>query len=719
MRKATCKYRRQPVNLPSPVLPPPVLPTPSTVEHCDTTASLPSVGHSDEASVSASQIADHGVPNKVVSTKQSSLKTSHRFTKGRIFGQSHWMNKLYRFVEIHRISLNCYFDDTSDTYKLQDRCKRLAHVLKGPHTLEPTNRQIGDIDIKSLVTSRAICDQLLGLYFGAFNPIYGVLHKPTFIRELDAYWHGDSAANEIFLSKLLLTLSIGTAIYSGPDAKSLRKALSVAASDVVLTHQAWQCVPATKHALTEDTLQVSLLSLIARQCSSISVGGENVWITAGTLLRTAMAMGFHRDPIHLGRISIFKAEMRRRIWYGIVEILIQTSLDNGQSPLLATEEWDTAAPADVDDENLAEDMLSPPVSRPLDQFWTQSTAQCALVRSLPLRLRIAKDLNGIQSDLSYEQTLELGKKLNDECLANSKLAGPCKRSSLDLDELRQNLLQLKLVDTLTRRFLLSLHTSFSQKSIQDPAFYFSRHVCLDSALKIWTYVTPTRLPSPSSPNLTHLNNRQQSSTSEAQDEYTLLKLRSCGTFKSIFQDSTTTVCLELTQRLLEDPSIAFSGFLHGRQLMPPMLKELHEMVKDSVGIHKGRIWEGETNIKGFVFFATALAQADAMICHGGKGAAVQGDFGDDRIEQDLLQAQKKGFEEALRILESLVAETEAGGVKAGKDENLRTKSYGDGKSRHSGAGGIREDSFSDLSAPTEQEPLEPLFLRSSELSGDF
>ncbi|KAG4219876.1 hypothetical protein PC116_g31645, partial [Phytophthora cactorum] len=122
-----------------------------------------------------------------------------------------------------------------------------------------------------------------------------------------------------------------------------------------------------------------------------------------------MLMGLHRDPAHLRHISIFTGEIRRRLWYGILEILAQSSVDCGQLPGLTSEEWDTAIPANIDDGELAEDLRSRPMSRSLDEAWTQNSVQCGLARSLPLRLRIINAVNGLRTEMSYEKVLETEK----------------------------------------------------------------------------------------------------------------------------------------------------------------------------------------------------------------------------------------------------------------------------------------------------------------------
>ncbi|KAF7556998.1 hypothetical protein G7Z17_g1009 [Cylindrodendrum hubeiense] len=560
-----------------------------------------------------------------------------RFTKSRLFGQSHWMNKIHQdFDDINRISSSWYFDDTSDAYKLQDKCKHLAHVLKGPHSPIPTARSVADIDFKSSLPSREVCSQLLALYFRTFNSVYQVLHRPTFEREIDVYWTNTNAANDIVVIKFVLALAIGTIFYTGPDAKSIRKSILTVASDVVLVSQVWQCVPSSKHNLTEDTIQISLLALLARQTNSISTGGDTVWISAGALLHTAMMMGLHRDPTHLRRISTFRAEMRRRLWYSVLEILVQTSVDLGQLPMVGSEQWDTELPANIYDEELNEDMIARPFSRSLDDVWTQSSVQCALARSLPLRLRVVKAINGLNSQPSYDETLQMGKELSG------------------------------------------------------------------------------------------LNHPTPLDHSPAQDDYALLKLRSRGTFKTILCDATTTLLLGLRQQLQEDPP-RFS-LSPGIESLSVVQRELYDTANAALETQRGRIWAGETNIKGFAFFSTAMAQIDLMIQQGGMASSHDG-IGENSIDHELLQAQKESLEEALGILQSLRAEKDGKiGTRKGEDTVTRLGGRGDqamdlqvhgkGRSSKPDTEGRWDEPISEMEGGAEEDILESFFTHRSALSGD-
>lgn len=77
-------------------------------------------------------------------------------------------------------------------------------------------------------------------------------------------------------------------------------------------------------------MQIHYLLLLSRQVNR--VGPDLVWISAGALVRMAMQMGLHQDPNIIGDMSVLQNEMRRRLWYTILEMNVQAALECGMHP---------------------------------------------------------------------------------------------------------------------------------------------------------------------------------------------------------------------------------------------------------------------------------------------------------------------------------------------------------------------------------------------------
>lgn len=541
---------------------------------------------------------------------------------------------------MNRSNKNALFDKNSDVYFLLEKCKRMARTLKAKR---PICQSLA-IDFREYIPSREISQQLVQLYFRTFETVFRVLHVPSFQQEYTQYWINPQGASHSFIIKLLLVMAIGTCFYQDTD--DTKDSLRESSSQWISAAQLWLSAPLEKRRLDLSGVQIYCLLLLARQTNV--VGGDLAWITAGSLVRTAMGIGLHRDPTHFPNMSNFHGEMRRRLWATILEIVIQSSLDSGMPPLISCEDYDCDPPSNIDDVQISEATKTPPTSKPLDTF-TQTSTQCALMRSLPIRLKVVKVLNSIRSDLSYEDTLRLGTEITNACRSNSLLFQSFLAAPSSSNQAKPTAFQIKFLDLLSRRFLLSLHTPFAQKSNDNITYYFSRRVCLEASLVLLAY-------SVSSP----LHGMQVQD-----DDYTRLRIFGCGLFKSILLHASATICLELIMQLRDDSSPSTSSLSRN---------ELYSAVRDSVDITRRRIIAGETSVKGHVFFACALGQIDAM--QSGTSS-----------EQGVMNAAKTSLESCFSILEA----------RAGRIASLPVDEIDDGWRDMGGQGEYNETATSEFS----------------------
>lgn len=137
------------------------------------------------------------------------------------------------------------------------------------------------------------------LYVSRFESAFRILHIPSFWTEYEQYWNSPQEASSVLQFKITLVIAIGSSIYRDTlDADMVRWR----SSQWVHEAQSWISAPMEKNRISIDGLQIQCLLILARQALSIS--GDLVWIAVGTLARTAMQMGLHRDPRHFGRMNI-------------------------------------------------------------------------------------------------------------------------------------------------------------------------------------------------------------------------------------------------------------------------------------------------------------------------------------------------------------------------------------------------------------------------------
>ena len=405
---------------------------------------------------------------------------------------------------------------------------------------------------------------------------------PSFQEEYTRYWENPHLASTSFIMKLLLVMSIGSCFHQDPtESDSLRSS----AIQWIRTAETWQGASSQKSRINLTGIQIHCLLLVSRQINGL--GADLVWISAGSLLCTAMHMGLHRDPSNFPKVSFLHTELRRRLWASVMEIYLQSSMDAGGMPTISTGDSDCRMPYNLDDVALIDARNGPDeISIPELNTFTQSSLQIALARSLPIRLKIAKSINGCGPGLSYEETIRVGAELSSVMRDNSVEFASFKT--------KPTAFHIKVVDLLVHRFLLGLHHAFLIRSYSNPTYYFSRKISLDCALKILSPLS-SRHPA-------HPQQQQQGDSSD----YIRLVTSGSGLFRNVPLQAGIIVAFELIKQLKEDPS-SFASTTSSRSR-----RELQGTIEDYVELLGNRIRAGETNVKGFIMFSCVLAQINAI-----------------------------------------------------------------------------------------------------------
>ncbi|KXX79504.1 Acetamidase regulatory protein [Madurella mycetomatis] len=531
--------------------------------------------------------------------------------KTRLFGQSHWVNGVALLQDMFDILEPHLRDETTKAFTSQNRAKAIGKVIKSrrspPWPCPPTPE----------LPTRSLADALVECYLRTSESIYRVLHIPTFRRDYEAVWDPANVPDPAFLVQLKLVLAIGAPTHDSTF--SLRPL----ALRWVYEAQTWLSAPEFKSRLGIPSLQTSLLHLLAREAAG--VGEDMVWSFVGSTLRTAMYMGLHRDPEGLGprTISPLTAEMRRRLWNTILEIALQSSLNSGGPPLIGLDDFDTEPPGNFDDEQFT----SPdghPSPKPPGHF-TQSSIAIALRAMLPQRLAIAKYLNDLSSRGAYQDTLKLD---TDFRAAYKTLSRSLQTPSSGPQ--RPSDFELRYLDLLLRRYLLSLHLPFFGPSLHDAAFAFSRKAAVDSALKMWRAAFPAPL-SPTHPD------------DGGQDGDLLARLVVCGSgfFRTVAVQAFVAIAVELKTLLREE-----EGCLGSAELRPDLLVAMEDV--------KEWAWKallaGETNTKGYLVACMVGAQVEGLRRGLGEGEAAR------LLIREVEEAGERSVTLLERILSSQVGE---------------------------------------------------------------
>ncbi|KAJ5899065.1 transcriptional regulator family: Fungal Specific TF [Penicillium taxi] len=338
--------------------------------------------------------------------------------------------------------------------------------------------------------------------------------------------------------------------------------------------QSWLSAPFEKDRLTLKGIQIYCLLLLARQVHR--KGADLIWISMGSLTRMAMQMGLHQDPSSLGNMSLWQTEIRRRLWYTVLEMNIQAALDSGMTPMINESDYNTLPPSIIGDTDL--DAVSNEICRDTTPPRTQRSFQYLLASSFSLRLRAARVINSLQEEPSYDQVLKLSQELAFTCRA--AVEETAHSVSGDQPALGSQF-AYSFCSHLLNRFLLCLHFRYAIQATKNPIYAHSHRVCLDVALDM---------------------------VSLLDDElYGRLLVNGGGMFRDIITRGAMVIHLELNAE--KETNISILAKERARARQEPLLKDARRVVQYA----KDRLCLGETNVKGYIFLRMATAQTEAML----------------------------------------------------------------------------------------------------------
>ncbi|KAL4779072.1 fungal-specific transcription factor domain-containing protein [Aspergillus varians] len=487
-------------------------------------------------------------------------------SKTRVFGHGHWMNTFSLMEGLSALKPigELYQTFTSDCPRDELReCKSLAQTIKR----QRPSRRCLPADIHRFFPDRVVMDQLVDLYFNTFESCYGILCYSLFMEEyiICMELQRPDEAESSFLLQVLLIMTIAAPLHDDAAVRS-----EVAANARIWIHiaQTWLSAPLEKDRLTLKAIQVHCLLLLSRQVNQ--VGPDLVWISAGSLMRIAMQMGLHQDPDLLGQMDFKTKHMRRRLWYTILEMNVQSAIDSGMSPMISDGDYTTQPPSNA---------ITHETGEP-DAAASKHAFQPLLASSISLRIRATKIINSMHEEPSYDQVLSLG----------TELASACRAAAIILNETSppsSSTFATSFCSHLLRRFPLCLHFRYAIKAKINPLYSHSRHVCLEAALDLVNLLEDTL--------------------------YSQVLRMGGGMFRDLITRGALVIFLELSPDPETDTSV-FARKRH-RVRLEPLLQDARRVVQYA----RDRASHGDMNVKTYVYLRMMLAQAEACLDGDGGG----------------------------------------------------------------------------------------------------
>ena len=236
-----------------------------------------------------------------------------------------------------------------------------------------------DEDLKALWPSFDLLSRIKDVFVDRVDPLLKILHMPTFWTALMDVVHyprdTSRGMQAIMFAFCLATVSTLNDV----------ECFTLLGSDKAVLFPRFRL--ATRQALvnagflnTSDpiTLRAYALFIVGVRSTGRC---EALFAMSGVAIRLAQTMGLHRDGTNLG-LSPFETEMRRRLWWHLVQMDFRISDMQGVNASLDLTACDTKTPLNIDDEDLYPEMTEFPPERKGIVYITVCRLRCEMVVAL-------------------------------------------------------------------------------------------------------------------------------------------------------------------------------------------------------------------------------------------------------------------------------------------------------------------------------------------------
>ncbi|OGM42670.1 Zn2Cys6 transcription factor [Aspergillus bombycis] len=342
------------------------------------------------------------------------------------------------------------------------------------------------VQLRVSLPAKSICDRLLRTYTDNFEKIHRIIHVPSFRREYAKFWtepdHEFYQSSSAFIPQLTAICTISLAL-DGQRTKVNDSALWEYLNGPAITLvQRWVQNLSRKGRTELAALQVETLLHLSRRLRLMPA--EELWKATGALIRSAMVMGLHLNLAKCSGLSVFAAQVRRRLWITIVEMDLDASIASGM-PVMTSPHDVGPPPANLDDADFDESTSElPPAKGP--SGLTDSIYQVLLAKSLAERLRTMSVARTAREQTDLSELIKQGRAILEHL---RQIPSPLKLGEgAMINDDPAILLNRVLLDIYTRRPLLCLYRPVVIGGAHgDPDFAEICRICLGSSLAILSY----------------------------------------------------------------------------------------------------------------------------------------------------------------------------------------------------------------------------------------
>lgn len=226
------------------------------------------------------------------------------------------------------------------------------------------------MELIAALPPRPTVDSMVAKYFkGADMPITLIIHRGVFFKQYEKFWQDPIGTPTMWITILfgMMFVVAYTSLQFGDkqlDADTLSEYQSIA---LTYREKVIQCLRLANYMKgTPHTIE-ALLTLLLTEFAQGEEAQQGCWQLIGTIIRVALKMGYHRDGSHFPNMSPFDAEMRRRVWYMLLQFDIATASQVGLPRMIKESQCDTAEPRSLLDDDFDDTITVLPPARPYNE----------------------------------------------------------------------------------------------------------------------------------------------------------------------------------------------------------------------------------------------------------------------------------------------------------------------------------------------------------------
>ncbi|KAJ9640260.1 hypothetical protein H2204_003485 [Knufia peltigerae] len=396
--------------------------------------------------------------------------------------ENDWYTVLQEIRELKKTWSQEQDDQSDDSVR-----PNASHTVDGSSLLFQQVEPVERVEILSGLPSKPQVDKLISYFFDHQSfpiTVPPILHKPTFMKHYNDHWNNPNETNIIWLGLLFSILGITMLAYHqyGEPAEHEGKSESLfhlyrtRTAQCLLSGDVAKCLP-----YTVEALRFNATAELNRKDDS----RRGLWIMTGVIVRTAINMGYHRDPGAYPNLSVLQAEYRRRIWLTVISMDDMASFFLGFPRMRSMIYSDTKEPRNLHDWELSDDVTASatvPPSRSFSEI-TETTYLIVKSRLLSALGRIS-DFNSKPTPGPYETVLEIDRAVDEAYHGFPE--------HMKVPSLKDTSSPIRTVAEFSNLSLLcmyhtgicTLHRRFLVQGKDDNEFMFSRNRCISSALGI-------------------------------------------------------------------------------------------------------------------------------------------------------------------------------------------------------------------------------------------